>query len=583
MIFPTGTTIYKKDKCFNGYNIVSTPNCGVLLFDMNGNEIKRFKMNAMPAKMLKGGNIIGTSKFRNSASASQDGESLIEINQDGKIVWSYNKFRFLEKESIWSARAHGDYQRLPNPVGSYVPGIEDKGSSNTLILGHDTIINTEISDKKLLDEVIYEIDKEGNIVWKFSFSNNFEEIGYTEVQKNVIYRNPNLISTTELGDYLHISSFSVLGENKWYDQGDRRFNPNNIIFASRQSNFIGIIDKEKRKIVWQIGPKEDSLFRKLHGIIGPTHIQMIQKGLSGEGNILLFESGAESGYGVPNLNSSTGINNYRRAYSRVLEFNPITYDIKWKILPEDLGYSTSLNGYKFYSPYGGSLQRLPNGNTLVSMGSAGIIYEITEDHEVVWRWVCPYRVNSNDDFAIKNYIYQGFRYPYDYLERERPIEKSVDLNSEMYTNDAIKVEETEVEGAEIGIDIDFMTMAMETDDEIEMQREIIRMESSKIKFISSENFEQKINENEKAIVIYGGQNCVHCKSIREIVIELVEEEFSNISAFYMDIDENTSIRKIKNIDSVPVTIFYKNGKETHRFLGEMSYDDIAFKIEQYLI
>ena len=157
------------------------------------------------------------------------------------------------------------------------------------------------------------------------------------MQKNVIYRNPNLISNLEIGDYLHITSFGVLGENKWYDQGDRRFAPDNIIFASRQSNFIGIIDKQKRKIVWQIGPKEDSLFRKFHGIIGPTHIQMIKKRFEWSREYFTFESGAESGYGVPNLNSSTGINNYRRAYSRVLEFNPITYDIKWKITPKRFG------------------------------------------------------------------------------------------------------------------------------------------------------------------------------------------------------------------------------------------------------
>ncbi|MBL7575460.1 Thioredoxin [Peptoniphilus asaccharolyticus DSM 20463] len=569
MILPTGTTIYKKEKCCSGYNLVATPNSGVLLFDMNGNEIKHFKMNAMPAKMLSNGNVIGTTKFRKSDYSSQDGESLIEVNQDGKVVWSYNKFRFLEKESIWSARAHGDYHRLEN--------------GNTLILGHDTIVNTEVSDKKLLDEVIYEVDLNGNVVWKFSFSNHFNEIGYTEVQKNVIYRNPNIISNLELGDYLHISSFGLVGENKWYEQGDRRFNPENIIFASRQSNFIGIIDKKKRKIVWQIGPKEDSLFRKLHGIIGPTHIQIIPKGLNGEGNILLFESGAESGYGVPNLNSSTGINNYRRAYSRVLEFNPITYDIKWMISPRNLGYSTSLNGYKFYSPYGGSLQRLQNGNTLVSMGSAGTIYEITEDHEVVWRWVCPYRVNSEQDFAIKNYIYQGFRYPYEYLDREKPEEISIDQNQEIKFNNFVKVEETFVEGAQIQNDIDFMTMAMENEDEIALQREIISMESSKVKFISTKNFEKRISENPKSIVIYGGKSCVHCKSVREIVIELIEEEFDEISAFYLDIDENKSVRRTQNIDNVPLTVMYKNGVEVHRFVGEVTYDDMALKIEEYLL
>ncbi|MCQ9152677.1 hypothetical protein [Pediococcus acidilactici] len=40
-VFPHGTTIYKPEKCFNGYTIVPLINDGVLLFDVNGNEIRR--------------------------------------------------------------------------------------------------------------------------------------------------------------------------------------------------------------------------------------------------------------------------------------------------------------------------------------------------------------------------------------------------------------------------------------------------------------------------------------------------------------------------------------------------------------
>ena len=43
-IFPTGVTIYKPEKCWNGYNLVPTINSGALLFDMNGNEIRRWEI-----------------------------------------------------------------------------------------------------------------------------------------------------------------------------------------------------------------------------------------------------------------------------------------------------------------------------------------------------------------------------------------------------------------------------------------------------------------------------------------------------------------------------------------------------------
>ena len=55
---------------------------------------------------------------------------------------------------------------------------------------------------------------------------------------------------------------------------------------------------------------------------------MIPKGLPGEGNLLVFDNGGEGGYGTPNPGALTGVNNARRDYSRVLEFNPVT--LHWK-------------------------------------------------------------------------------------------------------------------------------------------------------------------------------------------------------------------------------------------------------------
>ena len=37
-IFPTGVTIYKPEKCWNGYNLVPTINSGALLFDMTSSK-----------------------------------------------------------------------------------------------------------------------------------------------------------------------------------------------------------------------------------------------------------------------------------------------------------------------------------------------------------------------------------------------------------------------------------------------------------------------------------------------------------------------------------------------------------------
>ena len=40
-VFPTGTTIYKPDKCWNGYTVYPTKTeTGAVLIDMNGNVVK---------------------------------------------------------------------------------------------------------------------------------------------------------------------------------------------------------------------------------------------------------------------------------------------------------------------------------------------------------------------------------------------------------------------------------------------------------------------------------------------------------------------------------------------------------------
>ena len=129
-------------------------------------------------------------------------------------------------------------------------------SGNTLILCHEDVYNKRISDKRLLDDVIVEVDWEGNIVWKWNVSDHFSELGFDEMQKTVLFRNPNYhpIGKEGQSDWMHINSMSVLGPNKWYDAGDERFHPDNIIWDARETNILAIISKKTGKIVWKIGP-----------------------------------------------------------------------------------------------------------------------------------------------------------------------------------------------------------------------------------------------------------------------------------------------------------------------------------------
>jgi hypothetical protein len=60
-VFPTGTTIYKPDKCWNGYTIYPTKTAtGAVLIDMNGNVAKSWpQFPGYPILLLPEGHIIG--------------------------------------------------------------------------------------------------------------------------------------------------------------------------------------------------------------------------------------------------------------------------------------------------------------------------------------------------------------------------------------------------------------------------------------------------------------------------------------------------------------------------------------------
>ncbi|MEG6616680.1 aryl-sulfate sulfotransferase [Peptococcaceae bacterium 1198_IL3148] len=430
-IYPTGVTIYKPEKCWSGYTIFQAKEEGAVLIDMNGAEVNVWKgLHGFPNKLLPGGYVFGHLGERNNAFGMQDQTDLVQVDWDGNIVWKFDQNEFIEdpgEEPQWMARQHHDYQREGNPVGYYVPGMDPEvDGGNTLILCHRNVFNHKISDKVLLDDTILEVDWEGNIVWEWNCNEHFDELGFDEAAKNLLFRDPNMRPAGGgMGDWMHINSMSVLGPNKWYDAGDERFHPDNIIWDARESNIMAIIDKHTGKIVWKVGPyyDQDEALIKLGWIIGQHHVHMIPKGLPGEGNILIFDNGGWAGYGVPNPSSPTGRMNAKRDYSRVLEIDPTTLKIVWQYTPAEAGFTMPVDAYRFYSPFISGTQRLPNGNTLITEGSGGRLIEVTADHEIVWEYISPYWGKE----MHTNMIYRAYRAPYDWVPQvERPKEVAIE-------------------------------------------------------------------------------------------------------------------------------------------------------------
>ena len=69
-VYPTGTTIYYPEKCWNGYTVfpIGSPHdaLGIALIDMNGRVQNLWKdVSGFPAKVLPGGFVMGSTEVRN--------------------------------------------------------------------------------------------------------------------------------------------------------------------------------------------------------------------------------------------------------------------------------------------------------------------------------------------------------------------------------------------------------------------------------------------------------------------------------------------------------------------------------------
>jgi hypothetical protein len=413
-----GVTIYDPDRCWNGYTLLSSrrghqpdpngPAYTAILVDMEGNLVKEWALTKEPHRMLPGGYITG------SVPKSDGGNVLTLMDWDGNILWQVDR------------SLHHDYQTEGNPVGYYAPGMEPMVEAcKTLILcsfNPDPNLTTHISDFPLKDDVIWELDADGNVLWQWEGWEHFEQLGFDAAAKDAI-RTIRVGRRGTATDWLHTNRTSWIGPNKWYDQGDLRFHPDNVILSFRSTNISVIVARHDHPegewvsgdVVWRVGP--DYSENDVGQIIGQHHSHVIPQGLPGAGNILIFDNGSDAGFGavVPGLARGTYPNTLGD-FSRVVEFNPITMDMVWEYkqpnATEDLDGDGDIKGHerKFFGSRQSGAQRLENGNTLICEAGAGRIFEVTPEGDIVWEYISPY-TGPADEQVPQNNVYRAYRYP----------------------------------------------------------------------------------------------------------------------------------------------------------------------------
>ena len=416
-VYPTGTTRYDPAKAFNSFVLFTGGDNIAHLIDLNGNSVHEWKDAAAHSTLINpavNGGQLGH-VFVTIDTTEGKGTDLVpgqvnrrvtktigELDWDSKVVWSFG-----EKAPNGASQQHHDWARLPN--------------GNTVVLANLVHPIKGFKQAQVLDDVVYEVNPAGEVVWKWIASEHLNEFGFSPAELK-------LVKNADIPDYLHVNNLKVVGPNHWFNEGDKRFDPENLIFDSRNANFIAIIDKKTGKIAWRLGPnyprisEEQQLSRKVPRPVDQISAQhdahIIPEGLPGAGNLLVFDNQGIAGY-PPALVPRTG-------GSRVLEIDPVKNQVVWQYTGEDSGGAA----WSFRSTHISAARRLPNGNTFIDEGQSGRLFQVTREGDIVWEYVNPYARKGTDKETGRptsnNQLYRGQPVPYEWVPAGTPhAEKAV--------------------------------------------------------------------------------------------------------------------------------------------------------------
>jgi hypothetical protein len=293
-------------------------------------------------------------------------QGLVELDWDGNIVWQW-------EPGEGDGSLHHDFHRMPN--GNTLANVWETIPYEEVIAAGR--IADQTTEKGVATDVIYEIDPDGNVVWKWSAWEHRGSNSKFHLDVNYItYVIPE--HSRNNPDWTHFN-------NVMYDPETDR-----ILTDSREFGELYIIDHKTGDILYRWGnpsaygageppsigtPGDQILF-------GPHDAEWIEEGLPGAGNILIFNN---------------GWGRMPTTYSSIIEMDPETDEIVWE-------YSRG-----FESDHISGCQRLPNGNTFVCSGNHAHLFEVTSEGELVWEYVV-----STSNWAGSGNVFRAHRYGPDY-------------------------------------------------------------------------------------------------------------------------------------------------------------------------
>ena len=295
-----------------------------------------------------------------------------QLTWQGDVVWEWG-----HEAPGGSARQNHDWQILPDgrrlllvAVPRPVPGL---------------------SSVPLGDQGLFEIAADGRVLWTWLAGDHLDELGLSTAGMQWLRETVEQYPDDPWG-FLEMNSATTVGPNPLYDADPSTlFQPENILVSFRKANVVALVERTSGRIVWRLGPdfgerpgdqhvriRRRDLPRPVDQLSGQHNPHLIAPGLPGAGHILLFDNQGGAGYPPAPLGIYAG--------SRVLEIDPATRQIVWQYTAEDSG----LPPWEFFSSFVGNAQRLPNGDTLITEGMRGRLFEVSRDGRIVWDYRSPF-------------------------------------------------------------------------------------------------------------------------------------------------------------------------------------------------
>ena len=337
------------------YNRFQTPQpwtAKIYLLDMLGNTVHTWSTEHQPlyAVLKENGNLlVAIEDPQLNVQVPPGGNTGIiqELDWNSKVVWEF-KDKML----------HHDLVPLKN--GNVLVSLWEKTPEEVATLVQGGEVGTELNGTIFSDEIA-EINPQGEKAWSW---HSYEHL------------NPEL---DKIGQLLPRYGWTYTNGLKNLDKSPVD-GEESLLLSMRSLNTIFIVNKKTGDITWR-SPKE--MFNVQHD---PT--------LLDNGNILAFDNGLLR---VPHPHPLYG--------SRVLEVDPKTNQIVWQFS----GGDSVIDKVRFFAPLTSGAQRLKNGNTVITNGPKGHIFEVTSDGEIVWDFMSPYVTNSTGHFP-NTFLFKSHRY-----------------------------------------------------------------------------------------------------------------------------------------------------------------------------